>query len=173
MKTLIVIDIQNDFINGSLGTKEAEAIVPNAAKKIEEYKKRGDRIICTLDTHYSNYLDTQEGRKLPIKHCIYDTYGWKISKELNVEHYNKLDLIRKSTFGYRFWNSYLLENEDEIEIIGLCTDICVISNALIIKALYPNSEITVDASCCAGSTPENHKAALEIMKMCQINVIGE
>ena len=167
-RTLIVVDMQNDFIDGALGTKEAQTIVPNVKKKIEEYKARGDEIIFTRDTHLSNYLETNEGKHLPVEHCIDGTYGWIIADEVNYPEYKH---INKKTFGYTLWD---YEGEfEEIEIIGLCTDICVVSNALILKATFPEINITVDASCCAGVTPETHKAALTTMKMCQINVIGE
>lgn len=166
-KTLIVIDMQNDFIDGALGTKEAQAIISNVNKKIEEYKSRGDEIIFTRDTHPVTYLDTNEGKHLPVPHCILGTNGWHIADEIEVPTANIID---KPTFGYMGWGEYWFE---EIEIIGLCTDICVVSNALILKATFPESDITVDASCCAGVTPEKHAAALEVMKSCQINVIGE
>ena len=167
-RTLIVVDMQNDFIDGSLGTREAQSIVPNVANKIKEYQNRGDKIIFTRDTHETNYLSTPEGKKLPVEHCIYGTHGWKIADGLEVENCWYID---KPTFGWTHWTDLSLG--DEIELIGLCTDICVVSNALILKATFPYAEITVDASCCAGVTPETHKAALETMKMCQINVIGE
>lgn len=171
MKMLIVIDCQNDFIDGVLGTKEARAIIPNVKKKIEEYKARGDKVIFTRDTHYENYLETNEGKKLPIPHCIKDTYGWEISKELNTDG---CEIIDKATFGYIWWYMYGIGNRiDDIEITGLCTDICVISNAMILKATFPEANIVVDASCCAGVTPESHNRALEAMKMCQIDIIGE
>ena len=185
-KVLIVVDMQNDFINGALGTKETQAIVPNVKKKIEEYKDLGYDVIFTRDSHLDNYLETNEGKHLPVKHCIVDTYGWGISKELNT--LLATFIINKPNFGYIDWVDYLSEfNIDDstddyvmteempekIELVGLCTDICVVSNALILKAIYPETEITVDASCCAGVTPESHKAALTTMKMCQINVIGE
>lgn len=167
-KTLIVIDMQNDFIDGALGTKEAQAIVPNVKKKIEEYKARGDEIIFTRDTHQNDYLKTNEGKHLPVEHCINGTYGWIIADAVSYPEYRH---INKRTFGYTLWD---YEGEfEEIELIGLCTDICVVSNALILKATFPEINITVDASCCAGVTPESHKAALTTMKMCQINVIGE
>ena len=171
-RTLIVIDMQNDFIDGSLGTKEAQAIVPNVKKKIEEYKTRGDEIIFTQDTHFNNYVLTNEGKHLPVVHCILDSYGWQIADELNTitDDYLHVDYIHKQTFGFNDWEEYNLK---EVELVGLCTDICVVSNALILKAIYPEINITVDASCCAGVTPESHKAALTTMKMCQINVIGE
>lgn len=167
MKTLIVIDMQNDFIDGALGTKEAQAIVPNVKKKIEEYNARGDAIVFTRDTHFSNYLDTNEGKHLPVKHCIEGTYGWQISSELD---YESRPIVDKLTFGNLHWKSFF--DFEEVELVGLCTDICVVSNALILKAMYPEINITVDASCCAGVTPESHQAALTTMKMCQINVIG-
>lgn len=164
-KTLIVVDMQNDFIDGSLGTKEAQAIVPNVRKKIQEYKERGDRIIFTRDTHQTDYLSTPEGKKLPVEHCIQGTKGWQIADGLYVEGCRCID---KPTFGWTYWKEE--EMDGDIEMVGLCTDICVVSNALILKATFPEVNITVDASCCAGVTPETHKAALETMKMCQIDV---
>lgn len=166
-KTLIVIDMQNDFIDGSLGTAEAAAIVDNVKAKIDEYKAAGNEIIFTRDTHCENYLDTPEGKKLPVVHCVKGTPGWEISQMLYTEG---CDIIDKPSFGWTKWNERSFE---EIELVGLCTDICVISNALILKAFFPEAEITVDASCCAGVTPETHNAALAAMKMCQINIIGE
>jgi nicotinamidase-related amidase len=167
-RSLIVIDMQNDFITGSLGTKEAQAILPNVKKKIEEYNARGDEIIFTRDTHQANYLSTNEGKHLPVKHCIVNTQGWQIADGLEI---NDCQYINKSTFGWTNWRVY--DYFEEIEIIGICSDICVISNALILKATFPEANITVDANCCAGTTPDNHKAALAVMKACQINVIGE
>jgi nicotinamidase-related amidase len=170
-KVLIVIDMQNDFIDGALGTPEAKAIVPNVKKKIEEYNARGDEIIFTRDTHFENYFETNEGKHLPVEHCIDGTHGWEISAELDCVG---CPLVDKFTFGYSFWDLYFkFEDIDEIMLVGLCTDICVVSNALILKAMFPEIDIAVDASCCAGVTPESHKAALTTMKMCQINVIGE
>lgn len=169
MKTLIVVDVQNDFVTGSLGTPEAQAIIPNVRKKIAEYRERKDKIIFTQDTHNSNYLETNEGKHLPVPHCIAGTDGWKIVDNLCNKNNRK---IRKQTFGYLDWSGFISHN-DEIEIIGLCTDICVISNVLILKAMFPNIKITVDASCCAGVMPKTHKSAIEVMKMCQIDIIGE
>ena len=167
MKTLIVVDMQNDFIDGSLGTKEAQAIVPKVKINIQEYKNRGDESIFTRDTHQCDYLDTPEGKKLPVVHCIEGTKGWQIADGLEVEGCTYID---KPTFGWTHWNERTFQ---EIEMVGLCTDICVVSNALILKATFPSVEITVDASCCAGVTPQTHLAALETMKMCQILVTGE
>lgn len=166
-KTLIVIDMQNDFIDGSLGTAEAVAVVENVQRKIAEYKSEGAEIIFTRDTHGENYLETPEGKKLPVVHCVEGTQGWQISDKLD---WKGCDIIDKPSFGWTRWNE---RSFDDIELVGLCTDICVVSNALILKAQFPEAEITVDASCCAGVTPETHKAALATMKMCQINVIGE
>lgn len=171
MKTLIVVDVQNDFVTGSLGTPEAQAILPNIIRKINEYRMQGDQIIFTQDTHSSSYLETNEGRHLPVPHCIKGTKGWSIVDELQIQTENDLT-IRKRTFGYTEWRDYI-DLKEEIELVGLCTDICVISNALILKAIYPETKITVDASCCAGVTPETHKSAIDVMKMCQIDIIGE
>lgn len=167
-RTLIVVDMQNDFVSGSLGSEDAKAIVPNVRKKIKEYKDRGDRIIFTRDTHYEDYLDTPEGKKLPVKHCIYGTDGWNIVDGLEVPN---CECINKETFGWSGWFTKAMSGD--IELIGLCSEICVVSNALILKAIYPHANITVDASCCAGVTREKHKAAMEVMKSCQIDVIGE
>ncbi len=166
-KTLIVVDMQKDFIDGSLGTKEAVAIVDNVKKKIAAYQAAGCEIIFTRDTHQADYLSTNEGKHLPVEHCIEGTEGWKIAEGLEVPGAIYID---KPSFGYLNWADYKLE---EVELVGLCTDICVVSNALIIKANYPEIKVTVDASCCAGVTPESHAAALTTMKMCQVEVIGE
>lgn len=165
MKTLIVVDMQKDFVNGTLGTKGAEAIVENVKTKINEYYENGDKIIFTRDTHFDDYLETNEGKHLPVKHCVKDSDGWQIVDGLEVPNAIYID---KPTFGYTEWSKYDLG--DEIELIGLCTDICVVSNALIIKALYPEANVTVDSNCCAGVTPETHEAALKTMKMCQVNI---
>lgn len=164
-RTLIVVDMQNDFIDGALGTKEAVAIVPSVKAKIREYQERGDEIIFTRDTHQADYLSTPEGKKLPVEHCIEGTHGWQIAEGLEVSGCSYID---KPTFGWTHWNERTF---DEIELIGLCTDICVVSNALILKATFPEAKIMVDASCCAGVTPATHAAALETMKMCQIDVV--
>ncbi len=166
-KTLIVVDMQNDFIDGSLGTAEAQNIVNNVKEKILLYKQSGGNVIFTRDTHNKDYLETPEGKKLPVEHCIKDTSGWQIADGL---YFEGAEIVDKPTFGYMGWNKYEF---DDIELVGLCTDICVVSNALILKATFPDAKITVDASCCAGVTPQTHKAALDTMKMCQIDVIGE
>ena len=174
-KILILIDIQKDFVDGALGTKEALAMIPAAVEKIRSFD--GD-IFVTFDTHYDDYMQTAEGKKLPVPHCIKGTPGHAlnadISAALNGKSYTAVekntfgsvelpDLIQKAANGEAF----------SIEIIGLCTDICVISNALILKAHFPEVPIAVDAACCAGVTPELHKAALAAMKSCQIDIVNE
>ena len=173
-KILVVVDMQRDFVDGSLGTKEALGIVDNVVSKIEGFE---GRIFATLDTHGPDYLETAEGKKLPVPHCISGTYGWllheKVLYALSDKDYRT---IEKPTFG----STALVEElrrirekeEIDVELFGLCTDICVVSNALLLKAHFPEMHISVDASCCAGVTPETHRAALETMKMCQIDVIG-
>ena len=167
---LIVIDMQNDFIDGALGTKEAVAIVPGVKEKIENFD---GVVLFTRDTHETYYLDTQEGQKLPVPHCIRDTEGWQIRSELDA--LRKTEPIDKETFGSTDLAGELVAmNEDnEIEsitFVGLCTDICVISNALLAKASLPEVPIIVDAKCCAGVTPESHENALKAMEACQIQI---
>ncbi|MBR5479529.1 MAG: cysteine hydrolase [Clostridia bacterium] len=164
-RTLIVIDMQNDFVDKALGTREAVAILPAVRGKIREYAEKGDEVIFTRDTHGEDYLNTPEGRALPVPHCIKGTFGWEIYEGLYIEN---AEIIDKPTFGYTGWGERDFEC---VEIIGLCTDICVVSNALIIKATFPDAKITVDSKCCAGVTPESHNAALTTMKMCQIEVL--
>lgn len=166
-RTLIVVDMQKDFIDAALGTKEAVAIVDNVRKKIAEYEANGDQIIFTRDTHQTDYLNTNEGKYLPVEHCIEGTDGWQLYEGMEAKD---AIYINKPTFGYLNWAEY---NFEEVELVGLCTDICVVSNALIIKATFPEIKVSVDASCCAGVTPESHAAALTTMKMCQVEVFGE
>ena len=164
---LVVVDMQVDFVTGALGTKDAEAIVENVVKKVEEAKAMGKTVVFTLDTHEENYMETQEGKNLPVPHCIRDTEGWELVPELR-----KLAagcrLVEKPTFGSTVL-AHLAGKDgyDEIELVGLCTDI---SNALILKAALPEAVISVDASCCAGVTKESHENALQAMKVCQIQV---
>lgn len=164
-KTLIVVDMQNDFIDMALGTKEAVAIVPRVKEKIQEYVERGDEIIFTRDTHYENYLQTTEGKNLPVEHCMKGSKGWQIADGLYVEG---CKIIDKPNFGWPNWKE---ENLEEVEVVGLCTDICVVSNALIIKATFPDAYVKVDRHCCAGVTVETHEAALKTMEMCQVDVV--
>ena len=166
-KALIVVDMQKDFIDGALGTKEAVAIVDNVKRKIATYQANGDEVIYTRDTHQTDYLSTNEGNYLPVPHCIEGTDGWQIYEGLPTDG---AIIVDKPTFGYLDWAKYKFE---EVELVGLCTDICVVSNALILKATYPEIKVTVDASCCAGVTPESHLNALAAMKMCQVTVCNE
>lgn len=178
MKVLVVIDMQNDFIDGPLGTPEAKAIVSNVAAKVKEYAHSDDGVLVyTRDTHYKDYMETLEGKNLPVPHCLIGTNGWEIREEVFEDGSYVID---KTTFGrYNLGNAvwvaagekYGKTNIESIEIVGLCTDICVISNAMILKAFYEDIPIIVDSSCCAGVTPERHAAALEAMKCCQIEVI--
>ena len=167
-KALIVVDMQNDFVSGSLGTKEAQAIVGNVAEKTERYVKEGLDVIFTRDTHEENYLETMEGKKLPVKHCIRGTDGWEIVDELK-QYVNVV--IDKPTFGSTVLADFVKgKGYEEVELIGLCTDICVVSNALLLKANFPEVEVKVDEKCCAGVTPESHDAAVITMRMCQITI---
>jgi len=166
---LVVVDMQNDFIDGALGTKEAEAIVNNVIDKIKNFE---GEVIFTRDTHFENYLDTQEGRKLPVKHCIKDSEGWEIREDIDKLRNGDMQVFDKPTFGSVELANYLSENNEleSVTLIGLCTDICVISNAMLVKAFMPEIKVIVDAKCCAGVTPQSHNNALEAMKMCQIEV---
>lgn len=170
---LVVVDMQKDFVDGALGTKEAQGIVQNVCEKIKSFQ---GEIIVTFDTHNENYLETAEGRKLPVEHCIKGTEGFdldeNVSKALEGREYTALE---KPTFGSVLLPEVIKEKaqgeEFTAELVGLCTDICVVSNALLIKANFPEAEISVDSSCCAGVTPESHNSALNTMKSCQINVM--
>lgn len=173
MNILIVVDMQTDFISGALGTPEAQAIVPKVAEKLRTFD---GEVIFTRDTHTADYLSTQEGRNLPVAHCLRDTDGWQIDASLTALCEDLV--IDKPTFGSTALAAHLAarherEAIDRITLVGLCTDICVISNALLIKAALPEVEITVDAACCAGVTPESHQNALNAMKMCQIKIENE
>lgn len=174
-KILIVVDMQNDFIDGALGTREAAAAADRAADRIKNFN---GSILVTLDTHYQNYLQTAEGKKLPVEHCIYKTYGWRLhEKILNALRGKVYKTVEKETFG----SSKLVDEirkfsgsgKLEIEMFGLCTDICVVSNALILKAAFPEARLAVNAACCAGVTPQLHLAALQVMGSCQVDIIGE
>lgn len=171
MKALIVVDMQNDFIDGALGTPEALSIVPFVRGKVMHFD---GLVIFTRDTHFENYLSTREGKNLPVPHCIKGTQGWEIADSLKELTKGRI-VIDKPTFGSTELQNLLVNEHEktpfeEIELVGLCTDICVISNALLIKAALPEVNVTVDSSCCAGVTPESHENALSAMKMCQITV---
>ncbi len=184
-KVLIVVDMQNDFVTGALANKDSEKIIDNVKAKVEEYKANEDVVIFTRDTHSDNYMTTEEGKNLPVPHCIECTEGWEIVDELRdladkykLKDLNYINIIDKPSFG-----SLDLANEldyiggyttiTDIEVVGLCTDICVISNAAIAKAAVPNAHVTVDARCCAGVTPESHDTALNAMRAIQVEVIGQ
>ena len=170
-KLLVVVDMQNDFIDGSLGTKEAEGIVDRVVEKIGKYETKD--IFATRDTHPENYLETQEGKNLPVVHCVKGTPGWEINEKVAVA-LGTAEIIDKPTFGSRILAEKIAaiaaEEEIEVTLIGLCTDICVVSNALLIKAFLPEIPVKVVASCCAGVTPASHEAALTTMQMCQVKV---
>ena len=172
-KILIVIDMQNDFIDAALGTKEAVAIVEKVKEKIRSIEATD--VIATMDTHGEDYMQTQEGKYLPVPHCIKGSDGWKIRPDI-AELLEEAKIYEKPTFGSTALAEDLKElsgkEEIELELIGLCTDICVVSNALLLKAMMPEVQISVDASCCAGVTPEKHEAALETMRSCQIRVVN-
>ena len=173
MRALVVVDMQNDFVTGSLGSKEAQSIVPNVVAKIKDYKLMDCDILFTKDTHGSNYLSTEEGKNLPVKHCIEYTDGWDLIKEIK-HHSGNMNTICKGTFGsVKLAEWFQKEPYNEIELIGLCTDICVVSNALLIKAFNPNAKIYVDTSCCAGTSPEAHDAAIRTMESCQIHILNK
>ena len=174
-KVLVVVDMQNDFIDGSLGTKEAEGIVGAVT---EEIRKDYDLVVVTRDTHDENYLSTNEGKHLPVVHCVKDTKGWQIADAVEEALKEKEDLtiLNKPTFGSEDVVKTLKEYDKEnpigsITLIGLCTDICVVTNALLIKTAFPEIPVSVIGNCCAGVTPESHEAALLTMKMCQIEVL--
>ena len=174
MKILVVVDMQTDFIDGALGTIESQAIVPNVIDRIQNFD---GRVLSTRDTHEENYMETQEGKKLPVVHCVKGTPGWQIHPQ--IAPYLKETPIDKPTFGslglgqvLKAYHTYE-EPIESITLIGVCTDICVISNALLLKAYMPEVPVIVDASCCAGVSYETHKQALEAMKVCQIEIINE
>lgn len=170
-KVLLVIDMQKDFIDGSLGSKEATEIVNNVIEKIKTYENEDSLIYYTMDTHNPNYLETPEGKKLPVEHCIKGTDGWKIPENILRGHTN---IFEKYTFGSKDLFDELKKHESDIEsieLIGLCTDICVVSNVMLAKAYFPDMKIMVDEKCCAGVTVESHQKAIDTMKMCQIDII--
>ena len=188
MKILVLVDLQNDFIDGSLGSPEAQAIVPRVVEKLNNIDKENTLVLFTKDTHQNNYLNTFEGKMLPVEHCIENTHGWSINKQISSTMKNMDGILRyssptiknsrvyKNTFGSTDLMHFFEKHKDEIEeveFVGLCTDICVISNVLMARMIMPDKVITVDASCCAGVTPKKHLAALEVMESCQIDVINK
>ena len=174
-KILLVIDMQNDFVDAALGTREAVAIVPAVC---EEIKKDYDIVICTRDTHHKDYLETNEGKHLPVVHCVENTDGWQLNEDVRkvMNERGSYEIIDKPTFGSEELVSVLKrfdekEPIDSITLIGLCTDICVVTNALLVKTAFPEIPVIVKADCCAGVTPESHEAALKTMQMCQIEIV--
>ena len=171
---LVVVDMQNDFVTGPLGTPEARTILPKVAEKVKNFP---GRVLFTRDTHEENYLESREGRALPVPHCIRGTWGWELCPEL--ETLRKEEPVDKCTFGSTGLGEVLRaadqygEKIGKITLVGVCTDICVISNALLLRAFLPEAEIAVDAACCAGVTPESHQTALRAMKACQIAIENE
>ena len=183
MKILLAVDLQNDFVTGALGSEEAVVAARNAAEKIRREAGAGVLVIFTQDTHGEDYPLTQEGRRLPVPHCIENTEGWRLHGGViaawsetpgrKIAESVIFNAVRKNTFGSRELIDFLLKLEEppgEIEIIGLCTDICVISNALLIKAYFPETAVGVDAACCAGTSPQGHENALAVMRACQIDI---
>ncbi|MDR2711429.1 MAG: cysteine hydrolase [Burkholderiales bacterium] len=175
MKALIVIDMQKDFIDGALGSPQAQAIVPKVVEKIKAHRQSGSAVIFTRDTHHQDYLQTQEGRHLPVPHCIEDTSGWQLADAIaSTIDLSSCLIFNKGCFGSLELAQYLRQkNYDEIELIGLVSSICVVSNALLIKAHVPETPIVVDAACTAGVTDEDHRAALCVMKMCHIRIVNK
>lgn len=170
-RALVVVDMQNDFIGGSLGSGEARDVVERVCSRIADYAAAGGDILCTQDTHTQGYLGTQEGKKLPVIHCVKGTHGWELHPAVQAALPENTVFFEKNTFGSKELFEYLARRGyTQVELCGVCTDICVISNALGAKAFLPEAEIRVDASCCAGVTPQSHATALESMKSCQIEV---
>ncbi|MCR5671685.1 MAG: cysteine hydrolase [Butyrivibrio sp.] len=171
-KLLVVVDMQKDFVDGSLGTIEAQKIVPAVVKKIKSYSVSD--VFVTRDTHKEDYMTTQEGKNLPVVHCVEGTPGWELNEEV-AKAVEGATIVNKPTFGSTELAEMLRDIASkepvEIELIGVCTDVCVVSNAIMLKAFMPEVEISVDSACCAGVTPQKHKAALETMRSCQINVL--
>ena len=175
MKCLIVVDMQNDFVTGALGSPDAVNIVPRVVERVKQAAACGEKILFTRDTHQENYLETQEGRNLPVPHCVEQTEGWEIIPEL-LPFTQGRTVVDKPTFGSRKLGELLEQiNEreplEEITFVGLCTDICVISNTMVAKAFLPETALTVEAACCAGVTPESHENALRALEVCQVRVL--
>ena len=167
---LLVIDMQKDFIDGSLGTSEAKLIVPNVVSRIKKAIEQDEDIYFTLDTHYDDYLNTLEGKHLPVVHCIEGTSGWELDESIKPFKDKAKGIFKKNYFGYQNIAEEL-KGYDKITIIGLCTDICVVANAMLLKVGLDNTELYVEKNCCAGVTCDKHEAALKTMESCQINII--
>ncbi len=178
-KILIVVDMQNDFIDGVLGNPyNKEVVLPNVIKKVKQANRNGNYVFFTCDTHFQrDFHESIEGQRLPL-HCEFNTHGWQINEELSKVVNSSPILVWKPTFGKLNWKEYIghlvdddVDENTEIELCGLCTDICVVSNALILRAMYPNNKITIDSSCCGGTTPEAHESALTVMRSCMIDIV--
>ena len=170
-KVLVVVDAQNDFITGSLRNEEAIQSLDTLHNVVEYMENSGARLIYTMDTHYSNYFETQEGTRLPVEHCRINTDGWDIAPAARPQNFDGVDIIEKDTFGFLHWEEYRLKKAEEIVLVGYVSSICVVSNALILKSIYPEVSITFITDASAGLTPENHQAAIEVLKSCQINCV--
>ena len=169
-KMLLVVDMQNDFITGSLGSPDAQAIVDKVCQKIDNWD---GRVCFTMDTHYEDYAESEEGRHIPVSHCVNETWGWQLQEDVAKRRTKESFIVYKESFGsMELPNIADILNVKEFQIIGLCTDICVISNALVLRSAMPDAVITVDASCCAGTSEWNHNAALDVMQKCCIDVIN-
>lgn len=172
-KILLVIDYQNDFVDGALGFQKALVLEEDIARKIETYRKNGDEIAFTFDTHAKDYMDTQEGRNLPVPHCIKDTEGWKLYGKIAGLCNDSDKRFEKNTFGSMELASYLAQNKyDSIELVGVVSNICVLSNAVLAKAALPEADILIDASCTAGNDDRLNDAALDVLEGIQIKVIN-
>lgn len=180
MNFLIVVDMQNDFITGALANPEAEKIMPAVIERVRQARRNGEHVVWTMDTHDIWYLDTQEGRRLPVEHCIKGTRGWEIADDLRQQQSDTDMIFEKNTFGSRdladsivlyAWNAGANPRDISITLVGVCTDICVISNAMLLKASLPESRISIEADCCAGVTPESHETALRAMESCQMDIV--
>lgn len=170
-KILVVVDMQNDFIDGALGTEEAQKILPRVVDKINERKAEGYTVIFTQDTHADDYLNTMEGKNLPVLHCVKGTRGWELNDDIG-RAAEGCAIYEKNTFGsVDLMHAVASLRPDVVEFVGLCTDICVVSNVLGVKAAVPEAEIVVDSGCCAGATVKGHNAALETMRACQVKII--
>jgi len=181
-RLLVVVDMQNDFINGVLGTARAQAIVPSVVKKIEAYKANEDYIVYTMDTHAENYLDTQEGKKLPVKHCIYDSEGWSLNPDIAqaIKGAKSVDSQEAVEYQKGIFGSWALGEDvkrweaavESLEFVGVCTGICVISNVILVKTALPEMPVIVDAACCECVTSESHITALDAMELLQVEIIN-
>lgn len=168
-KLLVVVDMQNDFIDGALGSPAARSIVDKVCKKIDGWD---GRVLFTMDTHYDDYLDTVEGLHIPVEHCINDTHGWELHPDIQERYSGDSFRVYKDSFGSsELANVISFLDINEVQFVGLCTDICVVSNALLVRSMCPGVKVSVDASCCAGTSKEAHDAALLVMEKCCVDIV--